>query len=216
MPGYRAVIFDFGGVITTSPTLVMRSFCEQHSLPWAEVSPLLAAREGAWSRFETSALSRDEFVRAFELECEGLGHSIDGAAFLSHFFGGMTLRQDMVAVVRDLRRRLRVGCITNNVQTGSRQRLIQFEELFDVVVESSIEGVRKPDPAIYLIACDRLGVKPEEAIFLDDFGVNLKAARALGMATIKVDETQSAIGELEQLLGFELPRGGAGNVVAAG
>jgi len=121
----------------------------------------------------------------------------------------------MVAVVRDLRRRLRVGCITNNVQTGSRQRLIQFEELFDVVVESSIEGVRKPDPAIYLIACDRLGVKPEEAIFLDDFGVNLKAARALGMATIKVDETQSAIGELEKLLGFELPRDGAASVVAA-
>src|SRR6185437_14246190 len=98
----------------------------------------------------------------------------------------------------------RVGCITNNVQAGERNPLL--DDLFEVVIESSKVGLRKPDPRIYQIACESLGVQPEQAIFLDDFGVNLKAARELGMATVKVDETPSAIDELERLLGVALPR----------
>ncbi len=197
---YRAVIFDFGGVLTTSPVQAMRAFCEGDGVPWDVVRPLLGSHEGAWSRFETNAISRAEFVTAFEGECAAVGHAIDGGRFLSGFFGGMRLRDEMVAVVRALRGQLKVGCITNNVQAGTHGRLVAFEDLFDVVIESSKVGMRKPSPEIYLLACDRLGVRPDEAIFLDDFGVNLKAARALGMATIKVDETDRAIEELEQLL----------------
>ncbi len=203
---YHAVIFDFGGVLTTSPVQAMREFCEGNDVPWEAVRPLLGSHQGAWSRFETNATSQAEFVAAFEDECAAVGHSIDGSRFLSGFFGGMRLRDEMVAIVRALRGLVKVGCITNNVQAGSHGRLIAFEDLFDVVIESSKVGMRKPSPEIYLLACDRLGVKPEEAIFLDDFGVNLKAARALGMATIKVDETDQAIGQLEQLLGITLPR----------
>jgi len=118
----------------------------------------------------------------------------------------MALRPEMLAVVRALRERINVGCITNNVQTSSAARRPAYEALFDVVVESSKVGLRKPNPAIYLLACERLGVKPEGVIFLDDFGINLKAARALGITTIKVDATLSAVEELERLLGIELPR----------
>jgi putative hydrolase of the HAD superfamily len=203
---FRAVIFDIGGVLTTSPILAMRAFCEGNGVPWDAVRPPLGSHEGAWSRFETSAISQAEFVAAFETECAGVGHTIDGAGFLAGFFGGLRPRPDMLAVVRTLRTRMKAGCITNNVEGGSRRQLVALGDLFDVVIESSKVGMRKPDPAIYRLACDGLGVQPEQAIFLDDFGVNLKAARALGMATIKVDETQSAIDELEQLLGITLPR----------
>jgi putative hydrolase of the HAD superfamily len=215
---YRAVIFDFGGVITVSPLLGMRSYCEQVGIPWDSLRTLFALEEGAWSRFEMSALSEDEFVPVFELEAVGIGHTIDGREFLKAFFAGMALRPEMVAVVRTLRRQpaLRIGCITNNVQVTSRRRLVLLDELFDVVVESSKVGMRKPNPAIYTLACELLGVEPHESIFLDDFGINLKAARALGMATIKVDETHSAIDELERLLNIPLPRSGEEETISGG
>jgi putative hydrolase of the HAD superfamily len=112
----------------------------------------------------------------------------------------------MVAVVRALKGRYKLGCITNNLRReGGGDRWGIFA-LFDDVIESSAVGLRKPDPRIFLLSCEHLGVRPEEAVFLDDFGVNLKGARALGMTTIKVDETASAIDELEAALGISLPR----------
>ncbi|HZU76861.1 MAG TPA: HAD family phosphatase [Dehalococcoidia bacterium] len=208
MGDYRAVIFDFGGVLTSSPVTAMRSYCERSGVPWEQIRVLLAGEEAAWSRWETNTISQDEFVREFEEEARRAGVQIDGASFLQAFFTGMALRPEMVAVVRALRRRgdLKIGCITNNTKSERRRNPL-FDELFEVVVESSVVGMRKPDPRIYLHACALLGVQPQQAIFLDDLGVNLKAARSLGMATIKVDETASAIDELEGLLGFPLPRG---------
>ena len=107
----------------------------------------------------------------------------------------MQIRPEMVAVVKKLRSvpDLRVGCITNNHPSEKERRNPLFDELFEVVVESSKIGMRKPDPRIYQHTCELLSVQPDQAIFLDDFGINLKAARALGMATIKVDETGSAL-----------------------
>src|SRR5947209_18433619 len=131
MTRFRAAIFDFGGVLTTSPVQSMRAFCESNAVPWEAVGPLLGSHEGACSRFETSAISQEEFVVAFEQECAAAGHQIDGARFLSGFFGGMQLRNEMIAIVRRLREHMKVGCITNNVQAGTRERLIAFEELFD-------------------------------------------------------------------------------------
>jgi len=116
----------------------------------------------------------------------------------------------MLAAVRALRGQVGLGCITNNVRTDT-PRAFPLEELFDVVVESSRVNMRKPDPRIYLYTCERLGVAPERCIFLDDFGVNLKSAKALGMTTIKVDETRSGLDELERRLGLTLaPAGGNG------
>jgi putative hydrolase of the HAD superfamily len=211
---FAAVIFDFGGVLTTPPGNGMRDYCAQNGIPWEAFRTQFLSHESAWSRFEANALTHAEFIASFESEGSTLGFTVDGAGFLSTFFEAMALRPEMVAVVREIRRHHKVGCITNNVRVETRQRLIVFEDLFDVVVESSKVGMRKPNPAIYLHACELLGVTPQQAIFLDDFGVNLKAARELGMATIKVDESLSAIDELERLLGIPLPRTGEGQAVA--
>jgi len=118
----------------------------------------------------------------------------------------------MVGVVRHLRGKVKLGAITNNVsrdEVGTRRTSgVDLPSLFEVVVESAIVGFRKPQPEIFQIACEKLAIVPTEAIFLDDLGANLKGARALGMHTIKVDDTLSAIDELESALGFPLPRSG--------
>ena len=133
-----------------------------------------------------------------------------GDAFLKWFFQGFEPRPEMLAVVEHLRGRVKLGSITNNVaREESPQRRtsgLDVHSLFDVVVESAIVGVRKPEPRIYQIACEKLEIEPTQAIFLDDLGANLKGARALGMHTIKVDETHRAIDELEDALGIPLPR----------
>ncbi|HLZ70711.1 MAG TPA: HAD family phosphatase [Dehalococcoidia bacterium] len=214
MAQYKAVIFDFGGVLTEPPGNGMRAYCEGAGISWDAFRQLFAPPDGAWARFETNALSQDEFIRAFEAEAAAAGLKVDGAAFLNDFFSGMALRQDMVAVARTLHERYKLGCITNNVQAVGRARNPLFDDLFEVVVESSKVGMRKPDPRIYRHCCELLGVPPPQAIFLDDFGVNLKAARELGMGTVKVDESQSAIDELERLLGITLPRDGSGQSAA--
>ncbi len=117
----------------------------------------------------------------------------------------------MVVALRRCRERFRIGCLTNNMTVGdgpgmafSRARRAAVEQamaLFHVVVESSKVGVRKPDPRIYRIACDRLGVAPAEVVYLDDLGVNLKPARAIGMTTIKVGDAAVALAELERVVG---------------
>lgn len=209
MGGYTAVIFDFGGVLTEPPGKGMSAYCERTGISWDVFRQLFVPLDGAWAKFEMNELSQDEFVRAFEAEAAAAGLTVDGAAFLNDFFSGMALREDMIAAARALRGRYRLGCITNNVQAVGRARNPLFDDLFEVVVESSKVGMRKPDPRIYQHCCELLGVRPNQAIFLDDFGINLKAARELGMGTIKVDESQSAIDELERLLGIPLPRGGS-------
>jgi len=204
----RAAIFDIGGVLVSSPVMSIRNFERKAGLPDGALRPLFASHEGAWSRFERSELTPKEFVPVFEAECAELGFTVDGTHFLESFFTALAVREEMVGVVRALRGRLRLGCITNNVSRGEdpHEGPLVLGDLFDVVVESSKVGLRKPNPRIYEMCCDELGVPAEQCVFLDDFGVNLKAARALGMTTIKVDETTSAIDELESALGFDLPR----------
>ena len=205
MAEIKAVIFDIGGVLTVSPVGAIRLWAEGCGVDYGILGPLVAQPESAFSRFERSALSDDEFCREFEAECVAAGISADPRAFLASF-ASLAPRPEMFAVVRALRGRYKLGCITNNVRrepTGGRGDV--FSD-FDVVIESSKVGLHKPDARIYLLACEQLGVTPEESVFLDDFGVNLKGARALGMTTIKVDETMRAIEELEALLGMPLPR----------
>jgi putative hydrolase of the HAD superfamily len=204
MPDIRAVIFDIGGVLTASPVAGIRAWCEGCSVDYAVLGPVIARPGGAWSRFETSELSADAFREAFEAECAAIGLTVDTAAFLASF-SHLPIREEMIAVVRHLQGRLPLGCITNNVHRDG-MRPEQLYALFEVVIESAKVNLRKPDPRIYLLACERLGVAPEQTVFLDDFGVNLKAARALGMTTIKVDETHRAIDELEAAIGIPLPR----------
>jgi putative hydrolase of the HAD superfamily len=202
----RAVIFDIGGVLSASPVAAIRAWAEGCGIDYGVLGPLVARPESAFSRLEQSALTPEQFAREFQAECASQGISVDPHGFLASF-SALPQRPEMHAVVRHLHGRFKLGCITNNIiRDGAAAGRGDIFDLFDVVIESAEVGLRKPDPRIYLLACEQLGVSPEQAVFLDDFGVNLKGARALGMTTIKVDETTRAIDELETVLGIPLPR----------
>jgi putative hydrolase of the HAD superfamily len=207
----RAVIFDLGGVVLPSPLDVFRAYEARHGLPHRFLSEIVieTGDQGAWSRFERGELDIDGFGVAFEAECATAGGVVVVSDLLAEIGTGRGPRPEMLAALHQIRAHgLATAALTNNWSTGDdRQMGTHYPEmmvLFDVVVESAVEGLRKPDPRIYQLACDRLDVRPEQTVFLDDLGVNLKTARALGMTTIKVSEPASALAELEAILGFGL------------
>ncbi|MGH9297206.1 MAG: HAD-IA family hydrolase [Acidimicrobiales bacterium] len=210
--GIRAVLFDFGGVLTASPFEAFDRYERDNDLPTGFIRSLNARdhHSNAWARLERNELSLQEFGRAFEAEAAGQGHRVEAAAILS-LLGG-ELRPAMVEAVRRCRERYLVGLLTNNFLTASDDeerrppdpQLAALLSLFDEVVESSRVGVRKPEAGFFEIACERLGIDPGEAVFLDDLGVNLKAARAMGMRTIKVESEAAALAELEEVLQLPL------------
>ncbi len=205
-----AAIFDIGGVLTVSPVGRIKNYCLQNGIPDAVRYEIFADHDGLWGRFERSEFTPSEFTAEFDATIMSHGCEPRGEHFMGWFFQGFEPRPEMLAVVEHLRGRVKLGSITNNVAREQpapvRTSGLDVHSLFDIVIESAIVGIRKPDPRIYWMACEALGVQPAEAVFLDDLGANLKGARALGMTTIKVDETTSAIDELEAALGFPLPR----------
>ena len=206
------MIFDLGGVVFPSPIDAMREFEREHGLPHRFLSEVVLTdpEGGAWSRLERGELTIAQFCDAFEAECAAAGHAIDAGAFMVAISTGSGARPEMVTAIRAIRAHgLKTGALTNNwpgAGRGDGHEPIRdaTAELFDAVVESALEGVRKPDPRIYLLACERLGVDPGQSVFLDDLGANLKPARELGMTTIKVADPTVALAELEQVLGFPL------------
>ena len=212
---FQAVIWDFGWVITSSPFEAFNRYEAAKGLPENFIRSINSTNpdDNAWALFERSEIDAAQFDTAFLQEAEARGHSVRGADVLALLAGDV--RPEMVAVLDRLKADgYRIACITNNVKTGSgagmARNVEKAEEIqqvlarFEHVIESSVVGVRKPDPAIYLMACDKLGVEPRDCIFLDDLGINLKPARALGMATIKVAAAAPAIEELASLLGHQL------------
>ena len=212
---FQAVIWDFGGVITSSTFEAFNRYETANGLPENFIRSINSTNpdHNAWALFERSEIDAAAFDTAFLQEAEARGHSVRGADVLALLAGDV--RPEMVAVLDRLKADgYRIACITNNVKTGSgagmARNIEKAEEIqqvlarFEHVIESSVVGVRKPDPAIYLMACDKLGVEPRDCIFLDDLGINLKPARALGMATIKVAAAAPAIEELASLLGHQL------------
>lgn len=207
--GIRAVLFDFGGVLSSSPFDAFERYERENGLPGGFIRALNATdhHDNAWARLERSEVSIGEFVCLFEAEAAAAGHPVDGAEVLS-LLGG-DIRPGMIRAVEACRERFLVGLLTNNFvssEAGERpmSRVAAVLELFDEVVESSVIGVRKPEPRFFEIACERLAISPEEAVFLDDLGVNLKPARALGMRTIKVSTEAQALAELSEVLGIDL------------
>lgn len=207
----RAVIFDFGGVILTSPFEAFARYEADNGLPDGFLRKLNATDPdtNAWARLERSEVDLAGFAELFEAEARAAGHPVDGRAVLGLLAG--ELRPEMVEALRRCHDHLQTALLTNNfVATGPSESggragpMAAVLDHFDVIVESSRAGVRKPDPAIYRMVCDELGVEPHEAVFLDDLGVNLKPARAMGMTTIKVVDPHEAIAELESAVGFPL------------
>jgi putative hydrolase of the HAD superfamily len=206
----KAALFDFGGVILSSPFEAFARYESQHGLPDGLIRSLNATNPdtNAWARLERSEVDLDGFCELFEAEAAAAGHTLVGADVIALLAG--ELRPEMVRAVERCGERLKTALLTNNFVTapgGHVDREREMEDvmaLFDVVVESSKIGVRKPDPRFYELACDQLGIAPAEAVFLDDLGINLKPARALGMTTIKVTDPAHAIAELEAVVGFAL------------
>ena len=208
----EAVLWDFGGVLTTSPFEAFNRFEAERGYPVDFIRTINATNPetNAWAQFEASRISLDEFDVAFAEESAAAGHRIGGREVVGLLSG--ELRPRMVDLLRHCKEHFRVACITNNVKSGTGPgmardagRAADVERvmaLFDLVVESSLEGIRKPNPRIYELTCERLGVRPERAVFLDDLGINLKPARALGMHTIKVIDEDEAIAALYAATGL--------------
>jgi putative hydrolase of the HAD superfamily len=209
--GVRAVIFDFGGVILTSPFEAFARYERDNGLPAGFVRRLNSTDPdtNAWARLERSEVDAAGFAELFEAEARAAGHRMDARGLLALLAG--EVRPAMVEALRRCHDRLKTALLTNNFviadaagDAGPEWPMAGLADLFDVVIESSKVGLRKPDTAIYELVCRELGVAPAEAVFLDDLGVNLKPARAMGMTTIKVDEPDRAIADLERAVGFPL------------
>jgi putative hydrolase of the HAD superfamily len=209
-----AVLWDFGGVILSSPFEAFNRYEGEAGLPRDFIRSLNARNpdSNAWAKMERSEVSLDGFVALFEEEARQQGYTLDGWRILQALSGD--IRPQMVEALRRCKAAFRVACITNNMKSGEgpgmarspekAQAVAEIMALFEHVVESSKLGLRKPDPRIYQHACDLLGVQPAECVYLDDLGINLKPARALGMRTIKVGDPDVAIDELQAMVGIPL------------
>jgi putative hydrolase of the HAD superfamily len=209
--GIKGAFFDFGGVVLSSPFEAFNRYEAAHGLPRDLLRTVNATNPdtNAWAQFERSEIDFDQFCSRFEEECRAQGHEVAAREVMPLLLG--EIRPAMVEAVRRCREQLVTACLTNNwvshdgrpperVQDGRDEAFAHF----DHVVESSRVGVRKPDPRFYELACEIAGVRPEEVVFLDDLGVNLKPARAMGMTTIKVTDPDEAIADLEAVVGFPL------------
>jgi putative hydrolase of the HAD superfamily len=207
---HRAVIFDLGGVVLGSPLHAIAEFEREHGIPAGFVNRVVVetGAGGAWARLERGELELGAFVPAFEADCAAAGHRIPVGTMMARMSETALPRPPMLEAIRRIRASgLLAAALTNNWSSGESAAASEgLRDHFDAFFESSVLGLQKPDPRIYRHACRSLGVDAAEAVFLDDIGRNLKAARELGMATIKVADVATALAELEALLGIPLPR----------
>lgn len=214
----RAVLWDFGGVLTTSPFEAFRRYEREHGYPEDFIRRVNATNpdDNAWARLERSEISIDEFDRQFAAEAEAAGRRLAGREVLALLAGD--LRPPMVRALEICAQHYKTACLTNNVafgegpgmarESGIAGRIARVMENFDVVIESSKVGVRKPDPRFYQRATEALGVTADQCVYLDDLGVNLKPARQLGMQTIKVVDPDTALRDLQAVTGLALTADG--------
>ena len=200
----EAVIWDFGGVLTTSPFEAFMRYEMERGLPADTIRRTNAENhlENAWAKFERAEIDAAAFDELFAAESRALGAEIRGRDVLPLLSGD--LRPEMVEALRRVKQSFKTGCITNNLpantigsKTGRSLYVAEVMAQFDHVIESAKIGLRKPDPRIYTMMTDKLGVDPKRCVYLDDLGVNLKPAREMGMITIKVLNAPQAIAELE-------------------
>jgi putative hydrolase of the HAD superfamily len=211
----KAIFWDFGGVITSSPFEAFNVFEKNNNLPLDFLRKVNSTNpdDNAWAKLERSEVNLEEFDLLFEEESNELGHSVKGKEVIALLQG--QIRPEMVNALQKIKGKLIQACLTNNIQSLNKET---FEEnnvsvsgkheeimkLFDFVIESSKVNLRKPDPAFYKLACEKAEIDPFEAVFLDDLGINLKPAKILGMKTIKVIDSIDALQELQKLIPIEV------------
>ncbi len=207
----EAVIWDFGGVITTSPFEAFSRFEAERGLPADIIRRTNATNhwENAWAKFERAEIDVEAFNSTFAAESRVLGAEVRGKDVLPLLSGD--LRPEMVEALRRVKTNFKTGCITNNLpansigsKSGRSLYVAEVMALFDHIIESAKIGLRKPDPRIYALMVEALNVDPRNCVYLDDLGVNLKPARAMGMTTIKVVHAAQALIELEAATGMAL------------
>ena len=211
---FQAIIWDFGGVFTSSPFEAFNRYEAETGLPpdFIRTVNSLNPLENAWARLERSEVDAATFDGLFRAEAQALGHDVPGRDILGLLSG--SLRPRVVNALRVCKGHGKVGCITNNAPIGKgasmtlddkkAAELAEVFALFDHLIESSKLGIRKPDPRIYALMCEALDVDPKACVYLDDLGINLKPARDMGMATIKVSGEEQLLTDLEALTGYAL------------
>ena len=207
--GTKAIFWDFGGVFTTSPFVAFNKYEVTKGIPENFIRTLNAtnSNNNAWAKLERNDVTIEEFCALFEQEALAKGVLLDGQEVLACIHG--QTRPEMVHALEVLSKKYKTACLTNNFgpsadsndENDIRRPILR---LFDIVIESRTLGIRKPEPQFYTAACDAVNMKPQQVIFLDDLGVNLKPARELGMRTIKVITANQALAELENLLGHKI------------
>ena len=209
----QAVIWDFGGVFTTSPFDAFNRYERERGLPNDIIRRINSINPdtNAWARIERSEVDAATFDLLFADEAKAIGFEIRGADVLGLLSGD--LRPRVVEAFNACKARFKVGCITNNAPTGkgagmsaSSDKAAAIADVFsafDHVIESSKAGVRKPDPRIYRMMCDAIGVEPTNCVYLDDLGINLKPAREMGMTTIKVMSEDQLLADLSKAVGLD-------------
>ncbi|MEH6402566.1 MAG: HAD-IA family hydrolase [Sneathiella sp.] len=206
-----AVLWDFGGVLTSSPFEAFNRFEREQDLPENFLRTVNSTNPdvNAWAKFERSEVSTDQFDTLFLAESTALGHPVSGNQVIQLLSGD--LRPRVIAALKKISQDYKCVCLTNNVSAGHGPGMSRTAEaqsavkgvmgLFDQVIESSKIGMRKPDPKIYEYTCREMGKNPDEILYLDDLGVNLKPAAAMGMKTIKVISEEQALTDLGHALG---------------
>mgnify|MGYP000557280719 CR=1 FL=1 len=209
---FKAVIWDFGGVFTSSPFDAFARYESEQGLPKDFIRTVNATNplDNAWAKLEQSKVGAEEFDGLFRAESKALGHEVPGADVLKLLSG--SLRPRVVKALEVCKSHGKVGCITNNAPIGKGASMTSDEgkaaelakvfDMFDHLIESSKLGIRKPDPRIYALMCEALDVDPADCVYLDDLGINLKPARAMGMTTIKVLGEDQLLADLKSATGY--------------
>jgi len=211
----KAVFWDFGGVITSSPFEAFNKYEKHNNLPSDFLRKVNSTNpdDNAWAKLERSEVNLDEFDLLFEKESKTLGYAIKGKEVIALLQG--QVRPEMLNALQRIKGNLIQACLTNNIQSLKKEAFDEgnvsvagkhdeIMRLFDFVIESSKVNLRKPDPAFYKMACEKAKIEPSEAVFLDDLGINLKTARILGMETIKVINSKDALNELQKLVPIKI------------
>lgn len=209
----QAVIWDFGGVLTSSPFEAFTRYEAENGLPKDFIRGVNAVNgdTNAWAQLERSEVDADGFDVLFREESKARGHEVPGKDILGLLSGD--LRGNVVEALKTCKAHVKVGCITNNAPVGKgagmssddskAAKVAKVLSLFDHVIESSKLGIRKPDPRIYALMCEALDVDPARCVYIDDLGINLKPARAMGMHTIKALSGDQILSDLHDATGFD-------------